>query len=243
MSQQINLVINGKGGVGKSFVATNLVQYFKDRQLVHLAIDTDHENSTLKRFHPEAQFINLEEEREIDGVLDAAESRDLLVVDCRAASTDLFVAFFEEVGLEEVLAKLDARLTVICPVNHEADSVEQIRVLSSTWEHACQWIIVKNEAHCESFKLYDSSKVRRHLLDSLQAREISMKRLHNWLVTAFNEHGVTATGALKHPAFNLLDRQRVKRWQTALYEQFDLVSELLLPAASQPSGKVAGKPQ
>ena len=31
MTKQINLVINGKGGVGKSFFATNFVQYLKDR--------------------------------------------------------------------------------------------------------------------------------------------------------------------------------------------------------------------
>ena len=31
MAKQINLVINGKGGVGKSFFATNFVQYLKDR--------------------------------------------------------------------------------------------------------------------------------------------------------------------------------------------------------------------
>ena len=68
MSKQINLVINGKGGVGKSFFATNFVQYLKDRGIAHRALDTDHENSTLKRFHPEAEFINLEHRRGIDRV-------------------------------------------------------------------------------------------------------------------------------------------------------------------------------
>ena len=229
MKKQINLVINGKGGVGKSFVATNLVQYLKDRQLMHHAIDTDHENSTLKRFHPEAQFINLEHKREIDGLFDAAENSNLLVVDRRAASTDLFIDFFEEIGLEEVLRTLDARLTVISPVNHEADSVEQLRVLTSAWKTDCRWIIVKNEAHSDAFKMYDSSKVRRLLLDSLRAEEISMTRLYNWLVTALNEHNVTPTGALTHPGFNLLDRQRVKRWQADFYAQLDLVANLILP--------------
>lgn len=243
MNRQINLVINGKGGVGKSFVATNLVQYLKDRQLIHRAIDTDHENSTLKRFHPEALFINLEQHREIDGVFDTAETCDLLVVDCRAASTDLFIDFFQEIGLEEVLAKLEARLTVICPVNHEADSVEQLRVLSTAWRNSCRWVIVKNEAHSDSFKLYDSSKVRRHLLDSLHAQEISMTRLYNWLVTSFNEHSVTATGALKHPAFNLLDRQRIKRWQVKFYDQLDSIADLLLPIAPQTPPASAQAPQ
>jgi hypothetical protein len=145
MNKQINLVINGKGGVGKSFFATNLVQYLKDCGIAHCAIDSDHENSTLKRFHPEAEFINLEHRREIDRVFTAAETSDLLVIDCRAASTDLFIDFFDEVNFAEVLRSLDARLTVICPVNHEADSVEQLRILSDALHDRCAWVVVKTK--------------------------------------------------------------------------------------------------
>jgi cellulose biosynthesis protein BcsQ len=65
MTKQINRVINGKGGVGKSFFATNFVQYLKDRGIDYRAIDSDHENSTLKRFHPESDFINLEHRRNV----------------------------------------------------------------------------------------------------------------------------------------------------------------------------------
>lgn len=231
MTKQINLVINGKGGVGKSFFATNFVQYLKDRCLAHRAIDSDHENSTLKRFHPEADFINLEHRREIDRMFIAAETADLLVVDCRAASTDLFIDFFEEVGLSEVLRTIDARLTVVCPVNHEADSVEQVRILAEALGDGCRWVIVKNEAHSDAFKLYENSKTRRHLLDGLYARELSMSRLYDWLVAALNEHNLTATAALKHSSFNLLDRQRLKHWQAGFYAQLDLAAELLLPLA------------
>jgi CO dehydrogenase nickel-insertion accessory protein CooC1 len=103
MKKQINLVINGKGVVGKSFFATNFVQCVKDCGVEHRAIDSDYENSTLTRFHPEAEFINLEHRREIDRVVTAAETSDSLVIDCRAASTDLFIDFFDEVGLSEVL--------------------------------------------------------------------------------------------------------------------------------------------
>jgi DNA replication protein DnaC len=104
MAKQINLVINGKGGVGKSFFATNFVQYLKDRGIDHRAIDSDHENSTLKRFHPESDLMNLEHRREIDRMFIAAETWDLLVIDCRAASTDLFIDFFDEVGLPKCFA-------------------------------------------------------------------------------------------------------------------------------------------
>ncbi len=232
MTKQINLVINGKGGVGKSFFATNFVQYLKDRGHAHRAIDSDHENSTLKRFHPDADFINLAERREIDGMFTAAETCDLLVIDCRAASTDLFLDFFDEVELAEVLRTLGARLTVVAPVNHEADSVEQIRILSDALRGDCGWVVVKNEAHSDTFKLYEASKTRRQLLDTLHGREIAMPRVHDWLVAALNEHNVPLTTALQHPGFNLLDRQRLKHWQTGFYRQIDSAADLLLPQPS-----------
>lgn len=227
MNKQINLVINGKGGVGKSFFATNFVQYLEDCGIEHHAIDSDHENSTLKRFHPEAEFINLEHRREIDRVFTAAELSDLLVIDCRAASTDLFIDFFDEVGVSEVLRSLNARLTTICPVNHEADSVQQLRTLSDALHDSCAWVVVKNEAHSEAFKIYDGSKTRRHLVDELHAREITMPRMYDWLVTALNEHNASITTALTHPAFNLLDRQRLKTWQTRFYRQLYRAADLL----------------
>jgi hypothetical protein len=231
MAKQINLVINGKGGLGKSFFATNFVQYLKDRGIAHRAIDSDHENSTLKRFHPDFDFINLEQRREIDHMFIATESADLLVIDCRAASTDLFIDFFDEVGLLEVLRTIDARLTSVSPVNHEADSVEQLRILSDALGDMCGWVVVKNEAHSETFKLYENSKTRRHLLDALHAREISMPCLHDWLVVLLNEHNVPLTAALQHPGFSLLDRQRLKHWQVVFYKEVGTASDLPCPRA------------
>jgi hypothetical protein len=232
MSKQINLVINGKGGVGKSFFATNLVQYLKDGCLAHGALDTDHENSTLKRFHPEAEFVSLEDKRGLDAVFHAAETSSLLVIDCRAASTDLFLDYFAEVVLSEVLSLYDAKLTLICPVNHEADSVEQARLLSDALGNQCRYVIVKNQAHSDAFELYEGSKMRSQLVNTLGAREITMPRLYDWLVTALHRHNVTVTKALTHSAFHLLDRQRLKHWQTKFYAEIGSVAELLIPHAS-----------
>ena len=89
MRKQIDVILNGKGGVGKSFFATNFVQFLKDRNIPHLAIDSDNENSTLKRFHRDADFINIEDEQGIDSIFPALEKAPLVVIDCRAASTDI----------------------------------------------------------------------------------------------------------------------------------------------------------
>jgi hypothetical protein len=131
MQRQLNLILNGKGGVGKSFFAVNFIQYLKDQQIQRIAIDTDNENSTLKRFHPEARFVNLANAREIDELVVAVETAPLVVVDCRAAPTDLFLAYFAELAVFGVLKSIDTVLTVVSPVNHDLDSVEQVRILPS----------------------------------------------------------------------------------------------------------------
>ena len=57
--KRLNLILNGKGGVGKSFFAVNFIQFLKDKGIAHVAIDSDNENSTLKRFHPETRVLDL----------------------------------------------------------------------------------------------------------------------------------------------------------------------------------------
>src|SRR6516164_4341663 len=126
------------------------------------------------------------------------------------------------------ILRIDARFTVICPVNHEADSVEQLRILSDALHDRCAWVVLKNEAHSDTFKIYNGSKTRRYLVESLHAREITMPRLYDWLVTALKEHNTPVTVALAHPGFNLLDRQRLKNWQTRLYRQLYRAADLLL---------------
>ena len=235
MTKQLNLILNGKGGVGKSFFAVNLVQALKERRLPHRAADTDDENSTLLRFHADAEFVNIQKPREIDRLFALLETTNLLIVDCRAASTDLFLDYFAEINLREVLSTLDARLTLVTPVNHEADSVEQLRLLSTRLNGDCRYVVVKNQAHSEQFRIYEDSKTRARIVGELQGREITMSRLHDWLVTALNENNVTAGAALTHPAFSLIDRQRLKHWQRLFHEQLSLADELLLAAQPQPT--------
>ncbi len=119
------------------------------------------------------------------------------------------------------------------PVNHEADSVEQLRLLSSRLNSDCRYVVVKNQAHSEHFRIYEDSKTRARITGELQGREVTMSRLHDWLVTALNENNITASGALTHPAFSLIDRQRLKHWQRLFHEQLALADELLRPSQNK----------
>jgi cellulose biosynthesis protein BcsQ len=149
--KRLDLILNGKGGVGKSFFAVNFVQYLKDKGITHSAIDSDNENSTLKRFHPDTDFLDLADRRGLDDIFNALEKSNLVVVDCRAASTDLFVDFFNTIDLSAVLSAMNAALTFIMPVNHEADSVDQVQRLADEFGKKCNYVVVRNAAHSDSF--------------------------------------------------------------------------------------------
>jgi len=228
--KRLDLILNGKGGVGKSFFAVNFVQFLKDRGIAHVAIDSDNENSTLKRFHPDTRFLDLGNRRELDGVFTALEKANLVVMDCRAASTDLFIDYFAEIDLAAVLTAMGAALTLVMPVNHEADSVDQIQRLADQFGKQCSYVVVRNAAHSDSFALFEASEVRAQLKDKLGGREISMTRVQDWLVEALNAENLTITAAVKHSAFSLLDRQRLQTWQRKLYSEIESVAGLLMPA-------------
>jgi CO dehydrogenase nickel-insertion accessory protein CooC1 len=229
MQRQLNLILNGKGGVGKSFFAVNFVQYLKDQQVKHVAIDTDNENSTLKRFHPEARFVNLAHTRELDELVAAAETVPLVVVDCRAASTDLFLGYFAELAIFDVLKSMDAVLTVVSPVNHDLDSVEQVRIISNAFDKRCRYLMVKNRVFTDQFAIYDASETRKQLLNELAAKEMAMPKLQDWLVAALHQHNLAVGQAAENAKFTLMDRQRLKNWQRQFAGQIEIVRELILP--------------
>ena len=230
MPKQLDLILNGKGGVGKSFFAVNFVQYLKDQQVKHLAIDTDNENSTLKRFHSEARFVNLSEVHELDLLVTAIEHAPLVVVDCRAASTDLFLTYCAEMDVFDILKTLGAVLTVISPVSHDLDSVEQIRVISNAFENRCRYLVVKNRGLTEQFMIYDASETRNRLLTDYAAKEICLPKLPQWLAALLHQYNLAVGPAAQDTRFTLMDRQRLKHWQRQFAEQIESVRELILPA-------------
>jgi cellulose biosynthesis protein BcsQ len=234
MQKKFNTIINGKGGVGKSFFAVNFVQYLKDNDIPCTAVDTDNENSTLKRFHPEAVFLDIEDPTEIDAVFTTLDKANLVVMDCRAASTDIFLDYFDEVKIFDLLKSMGASLNLIMPVNHETDSLEQIRNISDRLSKNANYVIVKNEALSGRFDNYDQSATRARIMNDLAGREIVMPKLYDWLVSALNRHDLTISDARKSPLFDFFNRQRLQNWQHGFYGELELVRDLLLPVMPKP---------
>ncbi len=231
MIKRLDLICNGKGGVGKSFFAVNFVQYLKDKNIKFVACDCDNENSTLKRFHGEdVQFLDLSHPRGLDAMIRALDKTDLVMVDCRAASTEVFFNYFDEIDLPATLKTLSAALTFILPVNQEADSIDQLQRITDKLKNNASYVVLRNTVHSSDFAVFDRSVIRKRLLRELGAKEITLPKLQPWLVEELSHQNLTITPAVANGQLHLLDRQRLQTWQRKLYTQIETVTDLLLPA-------------
>lgn len=240
MMKRLDLVLNGKGGVGKSFFAVNFVQFLKDKRIKHALVDTDNENSTLKRFYPEAIFVDLSQPAGLDQIIVELETNPLVVVDCRAASTDLFLQYFAKIDIFAVLKELDTSLTLILPINHDPDSVRQIQLLVEQFGERASYLIVKNHFFSQQFVIYEKSKTRARLIEEFNSKEISMLSLEDWLVVGLNQATLTITPAIHSDKFHIPDRQRLIWWQREFYDEIKAVRALLLPEGKLSSHRNGG---
>jgi hypothetical protein len=115
------------------------------------------------------------------------------------------------------------------PVNHETDSLEQIRNITDRLNHNARYLVVKNEALSERFDNYERSATRTRLMGELAAKEIIMPKLYDWIVADLNRHDLTVSAGINNPAFDFFNRQRLLNWQHLLYSQLESVRGMLLP--------------
>jgi hypothetical protein len=185
----------------------------------------------LKRFHPDTRFLDLSKRRELDAIFAALEKANLVVVDCRAASTDLFIDFFAEIDLPAVLSALGRK----AHARHAGEPRIGQRGSSPTADRPvqrqCGYVVVRNAAHSDSFAMFESVR-------SPGATQRQTRRTGNhhdpdcrtgWLRRSTREN-LTITAAAKHPSFSLLDRQRLQTWQRKLYAEIESAANLLLPS-------------
>ncbi|GAB6051189.1 hypothetical protein JCM17960_34940 [Magnetospira thiophila] len=112
---QINLMLQGKGGVGKSFVAGLLAQYHMERGAVPLCFDTDPVNATFAGFPAyNVERVRLGETADevnprcFDGLLEKiveASEEAVVVVDNGAATFLPFVSYAAENAALEILTE------------------------------------------------------------------------------------------------------------------------------------------
>lgn len=222
----IHLIGGEKGGVGKSVVARVVAQYLIDHQLPFLAFDTDRSHRSLTRFYGAyASPVVVDRYESLDAIVEAANEHPekRILVDLAAQTHDPLVRWMDESGVLELLAEAGIPLSYWHVMDSGKDSVDLLKKVLGQFGARLGYVLVLNHLRGDDFDIFEKSGERQRALD-FNARIISLGRL-NEAVSKKIDASSASFWAAKNKSdtetngLGLLERQRVKVWLNAAYQQ------------------------
>lgn len=223
--------IGGKGGVGKSWVVSLLVQWLEILAMIFAIIDCDDETSTTTRFFPKALFMAIRSNTEIDQIVQlASEGKySVIVVDLPARAGDEFQSWFALVPWEE-LKELGVHFTAIGVVCGNKDSIECILRWREFLGENVSYVLALNRR--DKLDIYESSRARQEFL-AAGYPEVEIPKLDEKFAAALDKSNWTISAALNsveaHYLTQLMSRARLRRYQAQVFEEFNKIKTYLLP--------------
>jgi hypothetical protein len=227
----IHFIGGEKGGVGKSVVARLCAQYCIDRSLPFVAVDADASHGALLRFYAEyTRPADLAQSETVDPIFTLATEQPRVIVDLPAQSDRSIAAWIAEAGILELAAESGVRLVFWHVIDDGKDALTTLDRLLAKYGGAVQYCIVKNLGRGKDFSLFEGSAARATagqlgavVIEIPELQPASMQKIDR-MDTSFWAaiHGSTPGSEL----LTRIDRQRVKVWLQAAYEQIARLGDL-----------------
>jgi hypothetical protein len=131
----------------------------------------------------------------------------------------------DESGVLEATEELGATFTYWHVMDSGKDSVDLLAKLFDRFGSRLNYVLVLNQVRGDNFTIFNESGERARATE-LKAKVITLKRLHEPVIAKIDA-GSTSFWAAKNRSttevkgLGLLERQRVKLWLRAAYEQID----------------------
>jgi hypothetical protein len=221
-----------RGGIGKSFVATLLYDYFIDAKVKLKTFDLDHANSTFKRLVPEAEFIHTDVDPNKLGALDplvgALSDVDIVLVDNRATGGSKLLTYIEESRITDLQQPLKFELVFIIIAVDDRDAISQAADVLDQYGGKVRWLVAKNYRDSTELKLFNDSETRERLLE-FGAIEVEVPCLSEVTKNHLQRLNLTVGKGRTCETLHLLDQSRCLRFHAYMQNQFDKARKLLLP--------------
>jgi hypothetical protein len=228
----LHFVGGEKGGVGKSVVARLIAQFCIDRALPFVALDADGSHGALLRHYGEYTGpIDLGRFESADEILALATEGDRRVlVDLPAQSDRPLAAWMAEAGVLELCKESDVAVVFWHVMDDGKDAVVTLDRLLTRYRAAARYCIVKNLGRGKDFSLFDRSTTRA-TADALGAAILELPELNGVAMQKIDRCDASFWAAVNNPAvgdgaFTRMDRQRIKIWLQASFDQLARLPDL-----------------
>jgi hypothetical protein len=227
-AKRLIMVAIDKGGVGKSFFCVRLIEWLTVHGVNFCAFDPDFSNSTLTRFYPPAKFLDIRHSENLDQIVEAFDSNDLILVDGVGAHQSIFLDWMEETDLLNVKQQMGLAVTLVLLIEPDKDTVHQAGEAGRRGGDLVDWVVVENLKQAAPSRIYEQSQARETLLAN-GAKEVVLAKLPPHLNEMLQARSWTIEQALESNEVNLIDRQRLVAYSRSWFEQLDRIKSILLP--------------
>ncbi len=232
---KINMILQGKGGVGKSFVASTLAQYKKNKGEESLCIDTDPVNTTFSGYKAlnvtRLQIMDGDEinSRHFDNLIELiAPTTNDIIIDNGASSFVPLSHYLISNNIPTLLAEMGHELvvhTVITGGQALQDTVNGFSQLVSQFPENAIFVVWLNSywgpiqhdgKNFEEMKAYKENKEKISAIIHMPAlKEETFGRD----VSEMLQERLTFDEAIASPAKTIMTRQRLKIVRDELFNQ------------------------
>jgi len=234
----IHLTLQGKGGVGKSFVSSILAQYFLDRGDELRCFDTDPVNKTLARFKTlNAVSVDLMNGSQIDGrkfdnlIEELMAYQGQVVIDNGASTFIPLSSYLIENEVFSMLAESDRNMVIHCVIKGGQDLMDTItgfKVLAE--QPAIESIVIWLNEYAgkiepmgqpfEEIKVYQDHADKVAEIIRIPERN---PQTFGTDIRLMVERNLTFSEALADAEFSLMARRRLKMMRDDVFQQIDRI--------------------
>ena len=222
---KIHFVGGEKGGVGKSVVARLLVQWAIDKNLPFAAVDADESHGALLRHYSTfARAVDLTRPESVDEIVSLALDDDQrVIVDLPAQSDRLVASWLTEAAVLDLAAESNIDVVFWHVMDDGKDSIATLGRLIDRHGSKVRYVIVENLGRGKEFSLFDRSPVRA-AASAAGAVTIQIPELYAPAMRKIDRSdgsfwAVVNNADFAPDLFTRMDRQRIKAWLVAAYDQ------------------------
>jgi hypothetical protein len=194
--KKLIVVVNDLERSGKSALARTLSHHLKSQEIKHLLVTSNEMNMT-DSFPGE--FWDLEDQFDVSQLIGAIDSFSAVILDVHTGGARNWGDFFEAEDLENLLAELDAEMTLVIPDTRSERCNEEICDLTEIFADQADYVIAhlpgdpRNEV---KWKGSLADKAIRYL----GAGTVDIPGISDDLRTALDNAGMEFTEALNNPS-------------------------------------------
>ncbi|HDX6256468.1 TPA: conjugal transfer protein TraL [Campylobacter fetus subsp. venerealis] len=231
----IHFILNGKGGIGKSFISSLICQYLLFKSQTITAIDTDPNNTTLFNIKAiKAKFLQLIDEdgkfdnRAFDKIIELAADKKTnnYIVDSGATTFIPLIDYLKENEAIEILKanKIDVYMHIpIVGGQSKDDTILGLRQLVEAFD--CSFIVWINEYH-GAIKDFEENPEYIAIKDKIKAiiylNAVNKDTFGKDLLELTSKN-LTFDEAMNDKSFSLMSKQRLKIFKDKAFKQLEII--------------------